>query len=250
MSLLLTASPWKNDEVMKRKTTIRRTQKKYTNEDQDEIHLPDRPTQPIQPSVYENFQDLEPTSIEQSQEINHQRTDKINFLLNQMSSVSPENDGNKLADFKPPPNPENIVKRPIVSGRSSNGELSRSELLPTNPLQPSIQPKYMNLGSQTKGGSYHSDDSDASKYSSYRAIYEPPKNLPKPYYAGMGIGGNGGSKTDDKLMEKINYMIHLLEDQQNEKTNNVTEEFILYSFLGIFMIFIVDSFTKTGKYVR
>uniref|UniRef100_A0A6C0E495 Uncharacterized protein n=1 Tax=viral metagenome TaxID=1070528 RepID=A0A6C0E495_9ZZZZ len=52
------------------------------------------------------------------------------------------------------------------------------------------------------------------------------------------------------LIEKLNYMIHLLEEQQDERTNNVTEEVILYCFLGIFMIFIVDSFTRVGKYVR
>jgi hypothetical protein len=45
-------------------------------------------------------------------------------------------------------------------------------------------------------------------------------------------------------------MISLLEDQQDERTNNVTEEVVLYSFLGIFIIFIVDSFAKVGKYVR
>ena len=45
-------------------------------------------------------------------------------------------------------------------------------------------------------------------------------------------------------------MIHLLEEQKNEKTGSVTEELILYSFLGIFIIFIVDSFARVGKYVR
>ena len=45
-------------------------------------------------------------------------------------------------------------------------------------------------------------------------------------------------------------MIHLLEEQKFEKTANITEEFILYTFLGVFVIFIVDSFTRTGKYVR
>jgi high-affinity K+ transport system ATPase subunit B len=51
-------------------------------------------------------------------------------------------------------------------------------------------------------------------------------------------------------MEKINYMIHLLEESQSEKTNNVTEEFILYTFLGMFIIFVVDSFARSGKYIR
>jgi hypothetical protein len=45
-------------------------------------------------------------------------------------------------------------------------------------------------------------------------------------------------------------MINLLENQQDERTNNVTEEVVLYSFLGVFIIFVVDSFARVGKYVR
>jgi hypothetical protein len=45
-------------------------------------------------------------------------------------------------------------------------------------------------------------------------------------------------------------MIHLLEENKDERTNNVLEEVVLYSFLGIFIIFLVDSFTRIGKYVR
>jgi hypothetical protein len=54
----------------------------------------------------------------------------------------------------------------------------------------------------------------------------------------------------DTVIHKLIYMINLLEDQQNEKTSNVTEEIILYTFLGIFIIFIVDSFARVGKYTR
>lgn len=54
----------------------------------------------------------------------------------------------------------------------------------------------------------------------------------------------------DVLIEKLNYMIHLLEEQRDEKVGSITEEVILYSFLGIFIIFIVDSFARAGKYVR
>ena len=49
------------------------------------------------------------------------------------------------------------------------------------------------------------------------------------------------------MTKKINYMIELLEQQKNEKTQNITEELILYCFLGIFVIFIVDSFVKVGR---
>lgn len=59
---------------------------------------------------------------------------------------------------------------------------------------------------------------------------------------------NGVNKDD--LLTKLNQIIYLLEEQQNEKTGQVTEELILYSFLGIFIIFIVDSFARAGKYVR
>jgi hypothetical protein len=45
-------------------------------------------------------------------------------------------------------------------------------------------------------------------------------------------------------------MINLLENQQDERTNNVTEEVVLYSFLGVFIIFVVDSFARVGTYVR
>ena len=52
------------------------------------------------------------------------------------------------------------------------------------------------------------------------------------------------------LIEKLNYMINLLEEQQDQKTGSVTEEVVLYSFLGVFIIFVVDSFARVGKYVR
>jgi hypothetical protein len=75
--------------------------------------------------------------------------------------------------------------------------------------------------------------------------------------AGLGLGlglehtrNSGSSMAQDVLLQKLNYMIHLLEEQQDEKTNNVTEEVILYSFLGIFIIFVCDSFARVGKYVR
>lgn len=56
--------------------------------------------------------------------------------------------------------------------------------------------------------------------------------------------------TNQVLADKLNYVINLLEEQQDYKTNNVTEEVVLYSFLGVFIIFVVDSFARVGKYVR
>jgi len=55
---------------------------------------------------------------------------------------------------------------------------------------------------------------------------------------------------DDDVTEKINYMISLLEDQKDEKSGQVTEDLILYAFLGIFILFVLDVFVKHGKYSR
>jgi hypothetical protein len=54
----------------------------------------------------------------------------------------------------------------------------------------------------------------------------------------------------DILLEKLDHIISLLENQHDEKTGHVTEELVLYCFLGVFIIFIVDSFARAGKYVR
>ena len=51
---------------------------------------------------------------------------------------------------------------------------------------------------------------------------------------------------EDALMKKLNYVVHMLEEQQDQKTGSVTEEMVLYMFLGVFVIFVVDSFSGHG----
>ena len=97
---------------------------------------------------------------------------------------------------------------------------------------------------------YGANDTHSQTLSNYNQSYNnKPIAASSPYYAKMGITG-ASSSGDTQLMEKINYMIHLLEDQQHEKTANITEEFLLYTFMGVFVIFIVDSFARAGKYTR
>ena len=71
-----------------------------------------------------------------------------------------------------------------------------------------------------------------------------------PYYSQLQGSQEEVHTNKDALMTKLNYMIHLLEEQQDEKTDNVTEELVLYLFLGVFVIFVVDSFARAGKYTR
>lgn len=56
--------------------------------------------------------------------------------------------------------------------------------------------------------------------------------------------------TQDELLHKLDKILFLLEEQRDQKTGSVTEEVVLYSFIGIFIIFVLDSFARAGKYVR
>jgi len=71
-----------------------------------------------------------------------------------------------------------------------------------------------------------------------------------PHYNKSASPETTDAAPKDELLEKMNHIIQMLEDQQDEKTGNVTEELILYCFLGVFVIFVVDSFARAGKYVR
>ena len=66
------------------------------------------------------------------------------------------------------------------------------------------------------------------------------------------LSQNSNTHNDDnnKLLTKLDYIVHLLEEQHNEKTNYITEELVLYLFLGIFILFVLDSFARASKYVR
>jgi hypothetical protein len=71
-----------------------------------------------------------------------------------------------------------------------------------------------------------------------------------PYMESSNLAANHLGGNNAALVEKLNYIIHMLEAQQDEKTGNVMEELVLYCFLGVFIIFVVDSFARSGKYVR
>ena len=90
----------------------------------------------------------------------------------------------------------------------------------------------------------------ASQY--YEQFVPYAESLANQLAAGAGGGsgsGSGGSMsgTNAALIEKLNYIIHMLEDKKDEKTGHVVEELVLYCFLGVFIIFIVDTFTRAAS---
>ena len=184
-------------------------------------------------------------------------TDKMNNLLQTLHN-SPSDDGDsEMGDFRPPEPPVSSgverttdVKESPVSKYLREGSDKRLGTGADQAVEYSDTSLEMN-GFDDNYGSHTSNEEYYKKfipnYPNQQAANGSSVN--KPYYnaypSTIPIGGESGV-----LLEKLNYMIHLLEEQQDERSGSVTEEVILYSFLGIFVIFLVDSFTRIGKYKR
>jgi len=95
-----------------------------------------------------------------------------------------------------------------------------------------------------------------SKYSEdYYKQYKYPENQTlqgntENLYQGSYVASKPSSDTQTELLKKLDNILYLLEDQHEDKTNLITEELILYVFLGVFVIYVLDSFVRIGKYVR
>jgi hypothetical protein len=69
----------------------------------------------------------------------------------------------------------------------------------------------------------------------------------KPYYA---LNNTGGDTNMNQLLEEMRAIRHLLEEHRSAKTDHVLEEFTMYAMFGIGLIYIVDSYARSGKYTR
>jgi hypothetical protein len=181
---------------------------------------------------------MKPSTIEDVEKNNNNRNAKVNMLLDKITSANSDDD-NAMGKFNP------ISPPTIQPKRDISDNVDEQQYMPPIPRFKNEGTASNIYGAQRSNG-YGANDAKSAIYSNYDKSYTAPTT--QPYYSAMGINANGGG--DNKLLEKINYMIHLLEQQQHEKTDNITEEFILYSFLGIFIIFVVDSFARAGKYTR
>lgn len=157
-------------------------------------------------------------SLQNTVALNESRGSTINDLLNKITSTQV---GEGLADFNP-------VSTVVQKDLANPTEGFESPLLKMAAGMPEYGP------------------SGSDNLSNYNKSYEAGAILGKPYYSQSTKNGDA----NDGIMQKLNYITHILEDIQMEKTSNITEELILYTFLGVFTIFIVDSFARVGKYHR
>ena len=179
-------------------------------------------------------------------------TEKVNSVLEKIHNNSKTDDDEKtsLGDFNPPPKPESSGVNKTISTESMMNMTNKNNMM-FNTLGRAPQPNYENDDNLDLNdyGNYGNNKSIEEYYKRVLPGYNPNRNpVNKPYYNVTNVVSDPPSH--DVLLQKLNYMISLLEEQQDERTNNVTEEVVLYSFLGIFIIFVVDSFARAGKYVR
>ena len=200
-------------------------------------------------------------------------TEKVNQVLQSIHNTPGNNDDDShdLGEFNPPAPPmssgvqrtketqsQNPNPNPVSNSRSKEGmqALGRQPA----PAQEYGEERYQLNNYQSNYGNKITTDEYYKRFvPNYDAkvvegISEP---VNKSYYGSSSSQSSQSSASasyqpieKDVLYEKLNYMIHLLEEQQDERTGSVTEEVILYSFLGIFIIFMADSFSRIGKYTR
>jgi len=155
---------------------------------------------------------------------------KVNSVLNAIHNKTPSSDSS-LGDFKP-------IEPPISVG-VENTKINN----PDSHSDDDLDLRDLNTAHMTEQASEEYYKQFIPTYRSQQQQQQlPPLQSAQPTHGYNGPNSN--------IITKLNYMIHLLEEQKDERTNNVTEEVVLYSFLGIFVIFIVDSFVRVGKYVR
>ena len=141
----------------------------------------------------------------------NQPTNRIQSIMDRLNSSEPTDD--KMGDFTPPSYPVSIG---ASKKESNDNNIQLNDSSDDLPVQNEM---YRSLGDETS------------------EFIIKPQMLPD-------------TMSDNLVATKLDKMLFILEEQRDFKTSSVTEDVILYSFLGIFVIVIVDSFTKVGQYTR
>jgi hypothetical protein len=185
-------------------------------------------------------------------------SDKVNSVIQSIhrSSLADSSEGADLGDFKPiaPPTSMGVENTKLRENFANKNNLSNTANNNSNNNVNEYNPNDL-LDNNTLAENFLNSQQVKDYYNKLLPTYHPTNSNSIEGYKNyistfnQGPASNSGD-TNSLLLEKLNYMINLLEEQKDERTNNVTEEVVLYSFLGIFIIFIVDSFARVGKYTR
>ena len=191
------------------------------------------------------------------------KTQKKFSKLENFEAYAPSNNITSGTSLVPPSPPNNDMQHHMQSGQTGQSTEPSAVINSIHNLPPSEEdyanytpflPQSKNSG-YSKEAQYPYGDSMPQQPPSFTPpfvpLYQQPAQLYMPPTASFNSIGNQQPMTNhDIYVQKLNYIINLLEQCQDEKTNHITEEIILYIFLGIFIIFLIDSFIRVGKYIR
>ena len=181
-------------------------------------------------------------NIDSNDNKNRERNKRIQKLLNDnnMNNNLTNNESDDLEDFNPPSHPAIQEPKKIVKENFTFDNI-KSELLQNSHEEEESQKQDQNDNPVNKENFQQLPANNLQQYyEKYNAYLNSENNYNKQYI----------NVSNEELLKKIDNILFLLEEQRETRTNYVTEELILYVFLGIFVIYLVDSFVKVGKYIR
>ena len=183
--------------------------------------------------------------------------------LQQQQQSQPSQPQSRVSDFMNKLNSQSTTTTTYIgdddNGGGGDGTYGESDdLADYNPTTTADQHQRQQQQQQQQQRQQQSSPSNDDNVVTKENFMDLPSSYAKQYYQQYIPHYNKSASPEtmaldapkDELLEKMNHIIQMLEDQQDEKTGNVTEELILYCFLGVFVIFVVDSFSRAGKYVR
>lgn len=157
---------------------------------------------------------------------------------------------NNLGDFEPLAPPASMSSERI---KNAPDAYSSDDLNNSNGSVSNSNSTALDIGNETNtthdlDQNFMTEEQSKQYYRKLMGNYPPPSSATP--IASLSAPTQISNDGNDPVITKLNYLIGLMEEQQAEKTDSVVEDIVLYSFLGVFIIFIVDSFVRVGKYVR
>jgi hypothetical protein len=207
---------------------------------------------------------ITPLSFKQHLTNQDTKNAQINQILENMANLRVDNEGGSLYNYTETPIPNldqssdspprvPIFQRSNMGMRQPVGTIGGGGYTTEGDGTINQGSRGVNVGEgniQSNGSIFSQNTPDnLANFVTYSKAYEVPKEV-RPYYAQKLGLSSGNESFEEKIMDKIQYLTHLMEEIQSEKTANINEEFILYTMLGVFVIYIVDAFSKSGKYIR
>jgi len=134
--------------------------------------------------------------------------------------------------------------------KSEKNKIDKNTLMTLQ--QGTLEESPINITEMHKNLKEENDNELSNFYKTESDIKVTPQYKTNDYMIMNSIEPNKSTSTNANkdLIVKMNKILEMFEDQKEIKTTQKNEEIVLYCFLGVFIIYIMDSFVSIGKYSR